>query len=344
MGHGALRRAAHGRHPAAPRPIAEMATGEGKTLVATLPLYLNALPGQGRAPRHRQLLPRPPRLAVDGARLQVPRPHRRLHRRHRAGDAGAPRRVRVRHHVRHEQRVRLRLPARQHGACRSSSGCSAATSTRSSTKWTRCSSTKRARRSSSRARSATRATRVREHNAAVARLVRRQTRARQRARRATARRLLEADDDGRRRALKLYKAQLGQPEEQAPAEGAAGAGRQAARAEDGARAHRRSQAPGRQAAVPGHRGRPALRPRREGALGAPHRSRRRLHVADGPRRVRAARHLAARCTRSTTITSCTPTEKLEARRAARDRVRGEERAAATSCTSCCGRTRCTRRT
>jgi preprotein translocase subunit SecA len=27
--------------------IAEMATGEGKTLVATLPLYLNALPGTG---------------------------------------------------------------------------------------------------------------------------------------------------------------------------------------------------------------------------------------------------------------------------------------------------------
>ena len=27
--------------------IAEMATGEGKTLVATLPIYLNALPGKG---------------------------------------------------------------------------------------------------------------------------------------------------------------------------------------------------------------------------------------------------------------------------------------------------------
>ena len=32
--------------------IAEMATGEGKTLVATLPLYLNALAGKGRAPGH----------------------------------------------------------------------------------------------------------------------------------------------------------------------------------------------------------------------------------------------------------------------------------------------------
>jgi len=28
--------------------ISEMKTGEGKTLVATLPFYLNALPGKGR--------------------------------------------------------------------------------------------------------------------------------------------------------------------------------------------------------------------------------------------------------------------------------------------------------
>ena len=31
--------------------IAEMATGEGKTLVATLPMYLNALPGRGVLPQ-----------------------------------------------------------------------------------------------------------------------------------------------------------------------------------------------------------------------------------------------------------------------------------------------------
>jgi preprotein translocase subunit SecA len=31
----------------APGKIAEMATGEGKTLVAALPIYLNALPGRG---------------------------------------------------------------------------------------------------------------------------------------------------------------------------------------------------------------------------------------------------------------------------------------------------------
>ena len=37
--------------------IAEMKTGEGKTLVATLPAYLNALVRQGRARGHGQRLP-----------------------------------------------------------------------------------------------------------------------------------------------------------------------------------------------------------------------------------------------------------------------------------------------
>jgi preprotein translocase subunit SecA len=39
--------------------IAEMATGEGKTLVATLPLYLNALTGRGTHLVYRQQLPGP---------------------------------------------------------------------------------------------------------------------------------------------------------------------------------------------------------------------------------------------------------------------------------------------
>ena len=60
--------------------IAEMKTGEGKTLVATLPVYLNALAGKGvhvvtvndyLAKRDAEWM---------GAHLQVPRPHRRLHR------------------------------------------------------------------------------------------------------------------------------------------------------------------------------------------------------------------------------------------------------------------------
>ena len=59
--------------------IAEMATGEGKTLVATMPLYLNALPGRGAhlvtvndylARRDAEWM---------GARLRVPGPDGRVH-------------------------------------------------------------------------------------------------------------------------------------------------------------------------------------------------------------------------------------------------------------------------
>ena len=53
--------------------IAEMKTGEGKTLVATLPAYLNALDRQGRAHRHGQRLPRQARQRVDGQGLPLPR-------------------------------------------------------------------------------------------------------------------------------------------------------------------------------------------------------------------------------------------------------------------------------
>ena len=57
--------------------IAEMRTGEGKTLTGTLAVVLNALAGEGRPRRHRQRLPRPPRRRVDDADLRGPRPHRR---------------------------------------------------------------------------------------------------------------------------------------------------------------------------------------------------------------------------------------------------------------------------
>ena len=94
--------------------IAEMRTGEGKTLTATLPVYLNALSGKGvhvvtvndyLANRDAQWMGRlynflgPDRgrePAADAARRKAGRLPRR-------------------HHLRHQQRVRLRLPARQHG-------------------------------------------------------------------------------------------------------------------------------------------------------------------------------------------------------------------------------------
>ena len=60
--------------------IAEMKTGEGKTFVASMPLYPNALAGQWRAPRDGQRLPRPARRPVEPRRLRAARGQRRLHR------------------------------------------------------------------------------------------------------------------------------------------------------------------------------------------------------------------------------------------------------------------------
>ena len=93
--------------------IAEMKTGEGKTLVATLARLPERARRQGRARGHGQRLPGQARQRVDGPDLPLPGP---LRRRHPAPPErpGAPGRVRRRHHLRHQQRVRLRLPARQH--------------------------------------------------------------------------------------------------------------------------------------------------------------------------------------------------------------------------------------
>ena len=134
--------------------IAEMRTGEGKTLTATLAVALNALNGRGvhvvtvndyLAKRDTQWMGQVyDALGLSVACIQ-----------HEAAfmyDAdwvsederlGAPaadlaaRGVRGRYHLRHEQRVRLRLPARQHGADRSIAWCSAIwrmpSSTRSTT-------------------------------------------------------------------------------------------------------------------------------------------------------------------------------------------------------------------
>jgi preprotein translocase subunit SecA len=89
-----------------------MKTGEGKTLVATLPVYLNALEGKGVHVVHRERLSRQARLRMDGADLQFPRP---VGRRDRAWLTDEERRIITRRrHLRHEQRVRLRLSARQY--------------------------------------------------------------------------------------------------------------------------------------------------------------------------------------------------------------------------------------
>ena len=95
--------------------IAEMATGEGKTLVATLPLYLNALAGRGAhlvtvndylARRDAEWMGQLYNfLGLTVGCIQHDQPPD-LRREQYA----------LRHHLRHELRVRFRLPARQrHG-------------------------------------------------------------------------------------------------------------------------------------------------------------------------------------------------------------------------------------
>ena len=95
--------------------IAEMVTGEGKTLVATLAAYLNALDGQGV-----HVVTVNDYLARRDAEWMSPLFQRPGH--DRRGDpvgdglGRAAGDLRLRHHLRHQQRVRLRLPPRQHEA------------------------------------------------------------------------------------------------------------------------------------------------------------------------------------------------------------------------------------
>ena len=95
--------------------VAEMKTGEGKTLVATLPSYLNALAGRGVHLITVNDYLATPRRRLDGPAAPLPRAHGRQDRPRRLHARGEARDVRLRHHVRHQQRVRFRLPPRQHG-------------------------------------------------------------------------------------------------------------------------------------------------------------------------------------------------------------------------------------
>ena len=222
-----------------------MATGEGKTLVATLPLYLNALPGKGAhlvtvnsylARRDSQWMGHLYQyLGLTVGCLDDTEPGTPERRAAYQCDITYGTNNEFGFDYLRDNMVVVARAARAAQPRRS----------RSSTKWTRCSSTRRARRSSSRARSGTRTTRsTSQHNAAVARLVRRQTELVN---------ALVADggarcwrqDDTDDAALKLYKAQLGSPKNKRLMKVLQEHGQQAARAEDGARAHRRSQAAAR---------------------------------------------------------------------------------------------------
>ena len=139
--------------------IAEMKTGEGKTLVATLPLYLNALTGRGA-----HLVTPNDYLSKFGVQWMGPVYHLLgvsvgviqsaaanpdlgsfifdpdFPSRRRPLPASAPgqppRSVPGRHHLRHQQRVWLRLSARQHGAGPGRDARSASCTMPSSTRWT----------------------------------------------------------------------------------------------------------------------------------------------------------------------------------------------------------------
>ena len=93
--------------------IAEMKTGEGKTLVATLPAYLNALTGKGvhvvtvndyLAKRDSEWMGKVHRFLGLKVGLII----------HGLTAAAAQGRLRRRHHLRHQQRDGLRLPPRQY--------------------------------------------------------------------------------------------------------------------------------------------------------------------------------------------------------------------------------------
>ncbi len=94
--------------------VAEMKTGEGKTLVSTMPAYLNALGGKGvhmvtvndyLASRDADWMGAVHRfLGLSVGLIQTS-----------MTPCGAPARLRLRHHLRDQQRARFRLPARQHG-------------------------------------------------------------------------------------------------------------------------------------------------------------------------------------------------------------------------------------
>ncbi len=125
--------------------IAEMRTGEGKTLMATLAAYLNALPGEGvhvitvneyLASRDADWMR--PVFTFLGLTVGVIR----------NAQSSEEKRARLclRHHLRHQQRIRLRLPARQPRLPAGRTVCSVAWCSRSSTRWIPSSSTRRARR------------------------------------------------------------------------------------------------------------------------------------------------------------------------------------------------------
>ena len=124
-GPAAFRRAADRRHGAAPGQDLRDEDRRGQDAGRHASRLSQRARRQGRPRRHRQRLPGQARRRMDGPDLQVPRPHRRRHR-PRARRRPAARAVRLRRHLRHQQRAGLRLPARQHEDARARDGAARA--------------------------------------------------------------------------------------------------------------------------------------------------------------------------------------------------------------------------
>ena len=131
-----LRRPADRRHRAPPRRDRRDEDRRGQDAGRDARGLSQRARGQGRPRRHRQRLSRPPRRRLDGADLPLPR-HDGRGDRAQPDRPGAARRLQLRHHLRDQQRARLRLPARQHEIFARRRWSSGRSISRSSTRWTR---------------------------------------------------------------------------------------------------------------------------------------------------------------------------------------------------------------
>ncbi|CAA9256021.1 MAG: Protein translocase subunit SecA, partial [uncultured Acidimicrobiales bacterium] len=110
-----LRRPADGRRGAALRVDRGDEDRRGQDPRVHAPRLPQRAAGLWRARHHRERLPRPVPRRVDGPHPLVARPHRGPHDPRHQGLGRQARQLRPGHHLRDQQRVRLRLPARQHG-------------------------------------------------------------------------------------------------------------------------------------------------------------------------------------------------------------------------------------
>ena len=114
MGHGALRLPAFRRRRTAQGQHSRDGDRRGQDARRDASGLPERVGGQGRPRRNGQRLSGPARLGMDGAPLRISRTVGRLHRPAPAQLAGPAQGLHGRHHVRHEQRIRFRLPARQY--------------------------------------------------------------------------------------------------------------------------------------------------------------------------------------------------------------------------------------